>query len=516
LAHHVFLSHATEDRDTALQVCAALEAEGIPCWIAPRDVQAGTDYAAAILEGIRTSDLVLILFSTHANTSPYVLREIERAVAHKRPVLALRIDDAAPSASIEYYVNVWRQVEATTGVEGRRDEIVAAVREAIATPPSTRGSRPGSTKRAAIMRRWSRRTWGIALASVLVLLAIGLGLGLGATRVGVDIVLTDGQVLWTELSPQGSSPGARYSQDMVQDPTSGRLILFGGCADESTVARANMNDTWGYDPTANTWTKLNPFGMSPPARGACTMAYDPATRRLVMFGGRDDAARLNDTWAFDPAGNTWTELSPAGPVPAGRGGHVMVYDPSSGRLIMFGGRSGESQFLNDTWAYDPVANTWTELAPTGLLPPARAQPAMAYDPAAHRMIVFGGWNLDNEFNDTWAYDPARNIWTELKPDRALPPKRCGHDFVYDPSRSLFIMFGGLTGPVRLPVCFNDTWAYDPAANTWTKLSVSSDAAPLPRAFQSMVFDPSSGRMIIFGGAPPELIQFNDTWACALQ
>ncbi len=87
MAHQVFLSHATEDRDTALQVCAALEGEEIRCWIAPRDVEAGTDYAAAILEAIRTSDLVLLIFSEHANASPYVLREIERAVNYGRPVL---------------------------------------------------------------------------------------------------------------------------------------------------------------------------------------------------------------------------------------------------------------------------------------------------------------------------------------------------------------------------------------------------------------------------------------------
>ncbi len=109
---------------------------------------------------------------------------------------------------------------------------------------------------------------------------------------------------------------------------------------------------------------------------------------------------------------------------------------------MFGGRSSETDFLNDTWAYDPAANTWTELSPSGNLPPARGQSAMAYDPAAHRMIMFGGWNLDTDFNDTWAYDPAANTWTELNPSGTLPPARSGHDLVYDSSRGLLIMFGG--------------------------------------------------------------------------
>ncbi len=159
LAHRVFLSHATEDRETALQVCAALEAEGIDCWIAPRNVEAGTDYAAAILEGIRTSELVLLIFSTHANASPYVLREVERAVAYGRPVLALRVDETTPSSSIEYYVHRggrWMPHR----VETKQDEIVAAVREAIGAPARLEIGPPMTGR--SHMGRWTRRRWWIA------------------------------------------------------------------------------------------------------------------------------------------------------------------------------------------------------------------------------------------------------------------------------------------------------------------------------------------------------------------
>ena len=41
MSKDVFISHATEDQATAAEVCALLEARGIPCWIAPRDVAAG-------------------------------------------------------------------------------------------------------------------------------------------------------------------------------------------------------------------------------------------------------------------------------------------------------------------------------------------------------------------------------------------------------------------------------------------------------------------------------------------
>ncbi len=513
MVHHVFLSHATEDRDTAIQICAALEGEGISCWIAPRDVKAGTDYAAAILDAIRTSDLVLLVFSSFADRSPYVLREVERAVAYERPLLALRIDDAAPSASMEYYVNVWRKVEATAGVEKNRDEIVAAVREAIGAPASAGGSASGSTKKAAAPWRWSRRKWGIALGSAVLVIALALGLGLGLTRdhPASGAALMSGRVTWTELYPTGSLPSARYGQEMVQDPTSGRVIMFGGFA--GADGGAALKDTWAYDPTANIWTDLRPSGTLPSGRFACSIAYDPASRRLIMFGGNDGTTRLGDTWAYDLAANTWTELKPSGTLPLGRAGHVMVYDPAGRQLIMFGGRSTETELLNDTWAYDPAGNSWAKLSPSGNLPPARGQPAMVYDAAAHRLILFGGWNLDREFNDTWTFDPTDNTWKELSPSGTLPDPRYGPDLVYDSTGGRLIMFGGCPDGDG---AYNDTWAYDAEANTWTKFRVAYGAAPPLRALQSTVFDPSGDRLIMFGGSSAALqSDFNDTWACAL-
>ena len=41
----VFVSYATEDRSTAEAVCAALEASGLRCWIAPRDIHPGSVWA---------------------------------------------------------------------------------------------------------------------------------------------------------------------------------------------------------------------------------------------------------------------------------------------------------------------------------------------------------------------------------------------------------------------------------------------------------------------------------------
>jgi hypothetical protein len=132
MAHQVFLSHATEDADSASRVCEILEADGVGCWLGSRDARTRKDKAAANLQAIRTSDLVLLLFSSSANSSPTVLRDIERAISYERPVLSLHLDDALPNASLEYYLNLWQWLDASGGVEDKREDIRASVREQLA------------------------------------------------------------------------------------------------------------------------------------------------------------------------------------------------------------------------------------------------------------------------------------------------------------------------------------------------------------------------------------------------
>ena len=130
--HQIFLSYATEDVDSARLLCRLLEAEeGVRCWIAPRDVEAGTDYAAAILDAIKNAELVLLLFSSATNTFPYVLREIERAVAYERSVITVRLDASTPSPSLEYYLNMLQWLDVPRGIESKRREIVEAVRKQL-------------------------------------------------------------------------------------------------------------------------------------------------------------------------------------------------------------------------------------------------------------------------------------------------------------------------------------------------------------------------------------------------
>jgi PknH-like extracellular domain/TIR domain len=114
MAHDVMISHSHADKTAADAVCAALEARGIRCWIAPRDINPGRDWAASIVEAIRDARIMLLVFSQHANQSPQVRREVERAANSGKVLLPLRIEDVLPEEALQYYLGTPHWLDAIT------------------------------------------------------------------------------------------------------------------------------------------------------------------------------------------------------------------------------------------------------------------------------------------------------------------------------------------------------------------------------------------------------------------
>ena len=104
MAGRVFISHASEDREIAHAVCEAIESRGVACWIAPRDITPGKDYAQALYDAIGECALLVLVFSEHSNRSPQVRREVERAARDGDPIIPFRIDDTVPSGGLLFNV----------------------------------------------------------------------------------------------------------------------------------------------------------------------------------------------------------------------------------------------------------------------------------------------------------------------------------------------------------------------------------------------------------------------------
>jgi len=112
--HDVFISYAQEDKPIADAVCAKLEAHAIRCWIAPRDIPPGKNFPEAIIEGIEGGKVVVVIFSSFANKSPHVMRELTNAVNKSRIIIPFRIEDVEPSKSMEYLISVPHWLDAVT------------------------------------------------------------------------------------------------------------------------------------------------------------------------------------------------------------------------------------------------------------------------------------------------------------------------------------------------------------------------------------------------------------------
>ena len=158
--HDVIISYSYQnerDKKTADAVCAALERQKIRCWIAPRDILAGTSYGEDIIEAIDESRTMVLIFSKNSNESRHVMREAERAVSKGLPIIPFRIDDALPSKHMEYFLSATHWLDALTPpLEDHIRKLVNTVQQLIGIldyepiyvpplvpPPETAAAIPG-------------------------------------------------------------------------------------------------------------------------------------------------------------------------------------------------------------------------------------------------------------------------------------------------------------------------------------------------------------------------------------
>ena len=192
---------------------------------------------------------------------------------------------------------------------------------------------------------------------------------------------------WTDLGLVGYEEMPTLN-DAVYHADSGRVVLISMGVTASLPELVSA--TYLYDPTTGVVEPMAAEG--PLALIGARAAYDSESDRVIVFGGLTFRFQeVDDIWAYDVDTDTWTEVaSDTGPGP--RYYHAMVHDPGTDRMILFGGVTGRDEApLDDTWAFDVATETWTQLS-TASTPSPRGWHAMAYDPVMQRTILFGGEN----------------------------------------------------------------------------------------------------------------------------
>ena len=71
---------------------------------------------------------------------------------------------------------------------------------------------------------------------------------------------------------------------------------------------------------------------------------------------------------------------------------------------------------------------------------ARYRPALAYDAARERVVLYGGWDTTDTFGETWEFDGSD--WTQAASELQSPPARSDPALTYDEARGRVVLFGG--------------------------------------------------------------------------
>lgn len=171
---YIFISHSSKNASTAEDICALIENNGHECFLAPRNIRSGHEYAEEIINGIDRSDVMLLILSEESNSSPHVIREIERAVSKKIPVIVYKLEDVELSRSMEYFIMTNQWVSAKPNID--HSEVLRCINELAGSDGDTYAApaAPVSTE-SKEKKKISTKT----LITTSVLFAAGLIIGLG-------------------------------------------------------------------------------------------------------------------------------------------------------------------------------------------------------------------------------------------------------------------------------------------------------------------------------------------------
>ena len=296
---------------------------------------------------------------------------------------------------------------------------------------------------------------------------------------------------WVQLSVPISPPARSYLA-MTYDPASGKVIMFGGFD-----GTGYLNDTWTFDGTR--WSRVQ-APVSPPARAASQMAYDATTQKVVLFGGYNGTRYLGDTWLWDGKTSRWTHAT-AAHHPTAVTSPMLFTDPN-GHADVYGGFNGRF-YQNSMWQW--TGSDWNQLS-LPMVPYARASAAVGVNDITAEVVLFGGLADINPVN-TWTYDGTN--WT-LQFPRTQPQWVYAGSAAFDRNLKAVVLFGGGSGGIDQNTTWewiqNPTW--EGAGFTWKQVLTAQ--SPPAREGAGMAYDPSLGHVIIFGGQNSE-VPLGDTW-----
>jgi len=169
------------------------------------------------------------------------------------------------------------------------------------------------------------------------------------------------------------------------------------------------------DLASGKWSRIEPGGASgsPPPRNAAAAWLDGSGDRLFVAGGMVGASTSSDLWVMEglrsqPGHTVWRPLSCSGVAPA-RTLHMAVFDDRTGSALLFGGMDARLTYRRELFrltglAGDASSCRWEQLPTAEPWPQARTRPLMIVDPRSRQLVLFGGEYQNTSFADVWTIE----------------------------------------------------------------------------------------------------------------
>jgi hypothetical protein len=277
------------------------------------------------------------------------------------------------------------------------------------------------------------------------------------------------------LLPQDQNTTMRYQSTLAAALLiAPAMAQFAPLPAPTLLSRTAPRATWTSVISAGTNTTGTTFRCDNPAAASNGVAY--------VFGGclnNNTSTTLNDLWAFDAVAGTFTQVhnGTVSLAPHARGRAAIAWNASSNKLVVFGGDNRATgplpadTLLADTWEYDPTTSTWADVTPASGNPSPRRWASMAYDPALGGMVMFGGdLGANAVSSETWSF--VGGVWSQLTPAHVPPARRMASLMTRSDFNDAILCAGedpSLTGPYGTDIYRHlDVWTWN--GTDWTLLS----------------------------------------------
>ena len=323
----------------------------------------------------------------------------------------------------------------------------------------------------------------------------------------------DAQGNWVRIGDPNNPPLLTWNNNhqSVYDSLGDRILAY-NLVNANASVPTGVAEIWEFrvgEPDSG-WRLLPTFGDAPVGAAGASMLVDPATNRLLLYGGWRPygGTMTNDVFVLPLTGPAvWTRLSPNPDTMRVRLDALFALDEATRTLVVQGGSAQFSDHygpVSDAWtlSLDSTA-AWVQVPVTNDPPPLRNYEQHAYDPARHRVLVHGGVTYSGIYgmrSDTWALSldaPAR--WDSI----AFTGPQLGRmygDAIVDVAGDRLIVGPGTTSQSPMPPSDLDTYQLPLApGGEWSVLPAAAPFAPPGYSYTySAAFDRRRNRMITVG------------------